>query len=322
MKKIFVITTVAFLFLACDKKSKVEKAVEEIPVTMKVVRFEQDFFNAKPQDLPKLKAQYPEFFPVGTPDAVWTEKQQNKDWRDLYTEVEKQYKDFSGEQTDIEDLFKHIKYYFPKVNTPQIYTVIGDMDYKNKVIYAPGKLIVCLEMCLGKDSKFYVDIPEYIKQNFDRKQILPDIVTGFSYQVNPAPKSKEFVAQMVYFGKELYMKDLLLPNYSDAEKIGYTEDQIKFCQGNEYYIWSYFIEKQLLYDTNPKLLSQFITMAPFSKFYLELDNETPGRIGQWVGWQIVRSYMENNQNVSLEQLLKTDPKTIFEQSKYKPKKNE
>jgi hypothetical protein len=33
---------------------------------------------------------------------------------------------------------------------------------------------------------------------------------------------------------------------------------------------------------------------------LEIDNETPSQVGGWMGWQIVRSYMNE---VSLQQLL-------------------
>jgi uncharacterized protein YjaZ len=84
-------------------------------------------------------------------------------------------------------------------------------------------------------------------------------------------------------------------------------------------MWRYFIEKELLYSDDQKLIPRFINMAPFSKFYLEIDNDTPGRVGAWIGWQIVRSYMENNK-VSLQQLLNSNAKEIFEKSKYKPKK--
>jgi uncharacterized protein YjaZ len=112
-----------------------------------------------------------------------------------------------------------------------------------------------------------------------------------------------------------------LPDYTDAERIGYTEDHIKWCQENESYMWEYFVSNKMLYSSDPKLPNRFINLAPFSKFYLEIDNETPGRVGQWVGWQIVRSYMQNNE-VSVIQLLKTDPIELFEKSKYKPKSNE
>ena len=75
----------------------------------------------------------------------------------------------------------------------------------------------------------------------------------------------------------------------------------------------------MLFSDEQKLASRFIDAAPFSKFYLEIDNDSPGQIGRWIGWQIVRSFMENNDG-TLEQMLKMDAKEIFEKSKYKPKK--
>ena len=204
---------------------------------------------------------------------------------------------------------------------PQIYTAIGEMDYLNKAIYANDKLVIALELYLGKDHKFYSEFPAYLRQNFEERQMLPDIVSSLSYRILPSPKNKDLLSLMINSGKELYLKDILLPNYSDAERIGYTDKQVKWCQENESYMWEYFISNKLLYSTESKLPNRFINLAPFSKFYLEIDNETPGRVGQWVGWQIVRSYMQNNE-VSVVQLLKADPSDIFEKSKYKPKNNE
>jgi gliding motility-associated lipoprotein GldB len=306
--------------VSCDKKSKVEKAVEAIPVALKVDRFDQAFFEAKPSELANLKAEYPFFFPEGTPDAVWIDKMQNKDWRALYAEVQKKFPDFNKQTTEIEDLFKHFKYYFPETVMPKIYTVIAEMDYHNKAIYADDKLIIALELYLGKSHQFYT-FPEYLKQNFEERQMMPDIVSSFAVRKIPPPTEKTLLANMIYYGKELYMKDIMLPDYTDAEKMGYTPEQITWSQENESYIWRYFIEEDLLFSTDAKLENRFVNMAPFSKFYLEIDNESPGRIGQWIGWQIVRSFMENNE-VSLQEMLKMDAKQIFERSKYKPKKNE
>lgn len=309
---------VLIVFIGCDKKTKVEKAVEEIPLELKVYRFEQAFFEAKPNELPNLKAEYPFFFPEGVPDSVWIEKMQNPQWRALYQEVEKRYANFGKQTSEIEDLFKHIKYYFPKATMPKVYTVIAEMDYNSKAIYANDKLIISLELYLGAQHKFY-EFPKYLEQNFEERQMMPDIVTSFSLGIIPPPSAMTLLDEMVYYGKQLYLKDVLLPNYNDADKIGYLPDQIVWCQENESYIWRYFIEKELLYSTDSKLPNRFTNLAPFSKFYLEIDNDSPGRVGQWIGWQIVRSFMENNE-VSVPDMLKMDSKQLFEKSKYKPKK--
>jgi len=162
--------------------------------------------------------------------------------------------------------------------------------------------------------------PEYMRIEFDEAQILPDIVSSFSYGKIAPPKDRTLLSLMIYKGKELYMKDLLIPDVADNVKIAYTEDKYKWCEENESQMWSHFIENKLLYDTNPKNEQRFMNEAPFSKFYLEIDNESPGRVGAWLGWQIVRSFMENHPDVKLQELLAMSAKELFEESKYKPKK--
>lgn len=320
MKNIFCLGLFLSFFgiLSCSQKSKIEKTIDAIPMPIKVVRFDKAFFETKPEELAKLKMQFPFFFPAGNEDKFWIDKMQHSQWRELYAEVEKKYTDFNSETTKIASLFKHMKYYFPETKVPKIYTVIAEMDYQNKVIYTNNILIISLELYLGKDHRFY-EFPEYIKQNFEQNQILPDIASVFAANKIPFPRDHSLLSLMVYVGKELYLKDLLLPESLDAEKIGYKPEQITWCQENEGYMWRFFIEKKLLYDTDQKLVPRFINPAPFSKFYLEIDNESPGRVGAWLGWQIVRAYMENNE-VSMPNMLKMDAKELFEKSKYKPKK--
>ena len=313
----FIVVTCLF-FLSCDKKNKTENAVTAIPLELKVERFDKIFFETPPKDLEKVKTAFPFFFPAGNDDSVWLDKMQDPIWREVHTEVQKKYADFEPVKADLELLFKHIKYYFPETQTPKVITIISEMDYTNKAIYADSLVIISLELYLGKNHKFY-QFPNYIKQNFEQKQIMPDIVSSFSSRKIPSVMDKDLLSQMIYRGKQLYLKDVLLPDYSDAEKMGYTPEQIKWCEENESYMWRYFIEGELLYSADQKLVTRFINPAPFSKFYLEIDNESPGQVGAWIGWQMVRSYMENNK-VPVADLLKTDAKEIFSKSKYKPKK--
>lgn len=307
-----------FIFNSCDKKTKIESEVASIPLAIKVERFDKAFYETPPEDIASLKSNYPYFFPAGTPDSVWTNKMKNPLYRELYTEVQKKFPNLEMVNSDLEMLFKHLKFYFPKTKTPKVVTLISEMDYLNKVIYTDSLVLISLDLYLGKDHKFY-DFPDYLRQNFEPIQILPDLVSSFASKKIAPPSQNDLLSQMIYYGKELYIKDLLLPTLSDAEKIGYTPAQITWCIENEGYIWRYFIEEKLIYSTDSKLANRFINLAPFSKFYLEIDNESPGRVGTWIGWQIVRSYMENNE-VNLSDLMQIDAKEIFNKSKYKPKK--
>jgi hypothetical protein len=152
-----------------------------------------------------------------------------------------------------------------------------------------------------------------------REKIPVDVALAYAKQYVKPPTEPTLLAHMIYQGKLLFVLDKVLPLTDDALKIGYTAQQLQWSQENEQFIWRYFVEKEALFNTNSKLLTQFIKPAPFSKFYLEIDNESPGRIGAFIGWRMVRSYMQNN-DVPLIALLQKPAQEIYKNSKYKPVK--
>ena len=318
MKKVFIVLLFIGL-VSCKKESKIEREIEKIPVVFKVERFDKIFYESQPSDLKQIQSQYPFFFPEGNEDTVWTNKLTNPLLRELYNEVQFRYGNLTSLEEDLTSFFGHVQYYFPKYKTPRVITLISEVDLDAKAIYADSIALIALDCYLGNEHRFYADFPKFKRINFDENQILPDLVTSFSYGKIAPPMDKNLLSIMIYHGKELYLKDKLIPNFTDAAKIAYTEEQVAWCKENEEQMWRYFIENNLLYEANVKNEHRFINDAPFSKFYLEIDNESPGRVGQWLGWQIVRSYMENN-DTSLTDMLAMDAKTLFERSKYKPKK--
>jgi gliding motility-associated lipoprotein GldB len=307
------------VFNGCNQKSEAEKEVEAIPLKIKVERFDKIFFEAGPEELEQVINKYPYFFPDQDP-AIYRKKLQDPLWRELYSEVQKQYPDFSQQTSELEDLFKRAVYQWPQTRAPRVITLINEMDYDTKSIYADSLVLISLELYLGKDHRFY-EFPAYLKQNFEPRQIAPDVAQSFAERKVPSPSDKSLLSLMLYHGKILYIKDVLLPDFSDAEKIGFLPEQIEWSRENEAYMWQYFIQGELLYSTDSKLPNRFINPAPFSKFYLEIDNDTPGSTGRWIGWQIVRAFMKNN-DIKMHDMLAMDARELFEKSKYKPAKND
>ncbi len=306
-------------FFSCNNESKVEKEIEKIPIDFELIRFDIEFAQATPADLPKLKTEFPEFFPEQYNDSIWVEKLTDTLQHQLENEVAKTFPKDEALSHVLVPLFQHIKYYFPKFQTPIVVTTTSDVDYRNKVILAEKMLVIGLDNYLGAEHHFYEGIDKYISKEMKPSQIGPDVAEAYARVYIKPPNKASFLGQIVYYGKELYLKDIWLPNSSDAEKIGYTEEEFQWAEENEEYMWRYFVEKELLYNTDPKLGARFVSPAPFSKFYLEIDNESPGMLGRYLGWKIVRSYMKNNE-AGVQQLMVTDADEIFTNSKYKPKK--
>ena len=316
-RSIYTIVLLSILFFACNEESKLEKEIAQIPVDITIERFDQYFSKVTPETLPDLKNDYPFLFPKQYPNQVWLDKLNDTIQIEVNEEVAKAFPNFSQQKNELYSFYQHLKYYFPGIKVPRIITVTSDVDYHNKVVLSSDKLLISLDTYLGKEHHFYDGIQVFLKDNFRIAQLTPDVVSIYAKQLIGRPKQRTFLANMIYYGKELYLKDVLIPSIPDEEKIGYTKEKYEWAIANEEEVWRYFIEKELLYSTDTSLLGRFLHPGPFSKFYLELDNESPDRLGQFIGWHIVNSYMKNN-DVSLQQLLMADAETIFKKSKYKP----
>ncbi|MCK8522244.1 gliding motility lipoprotein GldB [Aquimarina sp. D1M17] len=310
-----------FCFLcSCSTESKIEKEIAKVPVTVKVERFDRLFAELNAENLQQLKKGYPFLFAEKYTDSVWVAKSKDTIQQELNEEVTKSFYDLSSEEEQLHSFFQHVKYYFPEIKEPRVVAITSDVDYRNKVVLSKGLLIISLDTYLGKDHHFYEGIQKYLRQNFERHQIIPDIAGAYAKNMVGPIRERTFLGNLIGFGKEMYVKGLLIPSISEAQRFGYTEEQYNWVKDNEAEIWRYFIDKQLLYSTDSNLMPRFLYPAPFSKFYLEeIDKEAPDRVGQYIGWKIVSAYMKNN-SVSLRQLLLEDSEKIFNTSKYKPAK--
>ena len=306
-------------FYTCKKDNGIDKDIAKIDIDFTVESFDRIFAESSPKDLPKLKKGFPFLFSSKFSDSIWINKMQDTLQLQLSNETNRVFSDFKSARSEIKKLFQHLKYYFPEFKTPRVITVTSNVDYRNKVIVTDSIVLIALDTYLGEDHEFYSGIPQYLVQNFNKNQITPDLASEYAKKYSYQQQKRTFLDEMIYFGKILYFKDMVLPLKTDSEKIGYTQGQLDWAKANESEIWRFFIENELLYSTDSSFSGRFMNPAPFSKFYLELDSESPGRIGQYIGLQIVKAYMKNN-NVPLSKMLISNPIEIYNNSKFKPRK--
>ncbi len=319
MRFFFIGLMVLCLFFSCSDKNEIKIDASEIKVDFSINRYDVDFYNANVKTLPNIKKKYPYLFPNEFTDSIALAKINNKDEQELFAETQKIYDDLLPLKNQLNSLFKHIKYYNSRFKEPDVVTLLSNIDYESRVIYADSLLLISLDVYLGKQHRFYADYPKYIKQNNTKEHLVVDVANAIIYQqVHPSNK-RRFIDKMIFEGKKMYLLDLYLPTISDQEKIGYSSDKFNWANANEQQIWMYFIDRKILFSTDLNLNARFLENGPFSKFYMEQDNLSPGKIGVWLGWQIVRSFMEKN-DVSLQELLKMNEDEIFKKSNYKPKK--
>lgn len=309
----FLFLMVMFFQLGCTSKK------ENPPVVpFELIRFEQLFYNGSETSLKKLQKTYPYFFPSETPFEVWVQKQNDSLQKALFVATKAVRTDVLSQ--DLQKLLGRFRNSFTNPMIPKkIITLISDVDYENKVINADSLLLISMDVFLGEEHPLYEGIPLYIRQNMNPKQIMPEVAEALSVKEIPVVRERSFLAHMIYHGKIHWLKQQLLPEMATEDIIGFSSQQLSWSEANEKKIWNYFIANELLFNTHSDLLSRFIRPAPFSKFYLDIDYESPGRIGQWLGMQIVMSYAKNT-NKTVEEIINTPYMDLYRASKYKPRR--
>ena len=308
---------IIFLILLNSCKGNDNKISNSYPLTIE--RFDKFFYESTPNDLFDLKKNYPFLFPEQYDNKVWISRLNDSVQKQIYSEVNRVFSNLDNEKSEIQSFYNNFTSYFPKYELPRLITLISDVKYENRVILADSLLLIGLDNYLGSEHPFYSSMPKYISDNLIRRMIISDIAEEYAYYVIPRVNFYTFLDKIIFYGKVLYFKDIMLPKLEDRHKIGYSNLSMDWARQNEHYVWTYFVEKQLLFSSENKLITRFINNAPFSKFYLSIDNESPGMIGRFVGWEIVKSYMKNNNTTFIEMIL-MNPMDIYNKSKYKPQK--
>ena len=188
-----------------------------------------------------------------------------------------------------------------------------------------GYIGIGLDMFLGKDSPFYPalvqSIPQYISRRFTPENIAPRVVETYIRE-ELYPESDAIVSlldKMVYNGKVLYLMQKSLPTIPDSLLIGYTDAQSAWCKNYEADIWAYFIDEKLIFESDYLKIQKFLTDAPFTPGLGE-NNQSAPKLGVWVGWQIVKNYMDKHPDLEPKDLLALqDGQKILKDSGYKPK---
>ncbi len=324
MKRFFSTYTLLLLNLifvtSISCKKDAPKPVENLPpVKLRISRFEKEFHTLRPGDFPALKKKYPYFFPPSKSDEEWVQYPKDSLWNALYEQTDSVFKDFSGIEKSLTRVFQHVKYHYPKFRVPHVITMISLLDTDYQVIYKDSLMILSLDTFLGKDNVFYSNLPSYLRLQYEPSQIPVAAARAIAVETAPRIPYRRFIDRMIAAGKIQYATHTFIPWISEEELFRYSPEKMQWAKQNEKHIWSYFIDNEMLFDTDKELATRFIDKAPFSKFYKAFDAESPGRIGEWIGYHIIQSYMEHNK-ADLPRLMATPPDVIYKKSHYKPNK--
>jgi len=327
------------VFLQACTQSKRVPDVSGVQVSVKIERFDTAFFSLDSNNILVGLVQLNHAYPYFTSDfvtnilgagplsdsnrtALEASRQFLSSYQKVKDSIELKFSNMEWLEKDLKKSFQYVKYYFPQYALPpKVVAFIGPFD-------APGAaltrytLAIGLQLYAGKDFPFYTGVqgqemyPLYISRRFEPGYITPNCMKAIAEDLFPDNSSnKPLIEQMIEKGKYWYLLDQFLPETADSLKTGFTQKQLDWCRANEGMIWNYFLQNDI-FTIDPELIKIFIGDAPNTQGMPDI---SPGNIGQWVGWQIVRKYAQDNPALTPDQIMKAGARSILDQAKYKPK---
>ena len=324
------------LFISSCSNDKNKPDVSHIKVDVEIERFEQEFFkidtNNIQVDLGGLQKKFPSFFPVfiqsilqvNPADAAFTSHLKNiiAAYRPINDSIQKKYNNLNWLEDDLERGFKYVKYYYPVYKLPKVITYIGTLDAPGAVL-TPDHLAIGLHQFGGKNFSVYQHpevqqmYPYYISRRFDKEYITANAMKAIADDIYADQSTgRPLIEQMVEKGKQWYLVNHFLPDAPDSITTGYTKRSLNWIEENEGNVWGFLTKNENIYSIEPHVIQTYIGETPFTQGMPEV---SPGNIGQWIGWRIVKKFAAQNEKLTLQQVLATPAKKIFEESKYRPK---
>lgn len=243
----------------------------------------------------------------------------NRHIQTLLAETKAVFGDLSALEAQFEEAFTNIRYYYPDFVPPKVKTLVSGLD--TDMVVSDSLIIVSLDYYLGPGAKYKPKVYDYILRQYKKENIVPSVmlIYGIGDTVNKTDLSdKTVVADMMAYGKSFYFAKHMLPCVPDSTFIWYTPEEISGARKNQDLIWARLIQDNVFYSTSHVIKQKYLGERPKT---LEVGEDCPGRIAQWVGWQIVNQYMKDHPNTTLPQLMEiANAQQIFKESGYKPRR--
>ncbi|MCB9224441.1 MAG: hypothetical protein R2780_06250 [Crocinitomicaceae bacterium] len=322
----------SFLIVSCSS-DPLDVDVSEIELDIQFDRFEQKMFSVKSEkemyqlnaDLIESGGELYEFYVhemlhAGSvhDDSAGTFLYyfvSDSMMRMTYDDISNEFRNFELDQEQMIDMFKHLKYHLPDAPLPkQIITYNSAFNYG--VVSTNDRIGIGLDMYLGQLNRIVKEIgfPVYMKEKMSHDYLLVDVAHSWLItNVMGESKGETFLSQMIYYGKLRYMIDAMLPDMEDHYKIRYTQEEYDWSMASEDDVWLFIMDMNWVYSTDMKVLLRFFEEAPTT---VGIEG-SPGRLGQFMGWMMVKQYMEKNEDVTVAELLAETNESKFLKN-YKP----
>lgn len=235
--------------------------------------------------------------------------------------VEETFHNLEIVSNKVKDVYQHLRYYYPEVTLPPTFTYVSGIDFDNgPVMISPEAVMISLDFYLSNKDFVYdkVGMPRYVSRRCQPASLSKDLAESLYYTYcHDNIKNKNVMMEMIARGKKHFFIEAMEPSMNDSVLLGYSSRQMEWAQDNEGEVWATIVGNNMLYANSFEQYRVLFNDGPFTAAFSE---NAPARLGDFIGLQIIRSFMSNNDE-SLRQLMEmTDYQDILQRSRYKPRK--
>jgi hypothetical protein len=216
-------------------------------------------------------------------------------------------------KTSILKGLKHLKYHFPKGRIPENIIFMNSL-FNSNAFSTDKEIGIGLERYLGYENEMIQKLPsepfyDWIKKAMDETYLERDAICSWIL-THYVPETDGVLAEhIIYWGKVLYLTEAAFPDFDKNIILRYNKEQYKWANENEESFWKYLIDEKLLFKINGLEKANLLNEGPFT---IGLPEESPDRLGQFLGWKMVRNYMSKN-DVTLKELIELPYNTILQE---------
>jgi hypothetical protein len=219
--------------------------------------------------------------------------------------ISEKFNDLGPHRNTIRQGFQHLRYHLPECKVPE-QVVFMNSFFASNAFSTEKQIGIGLERYLGGETDVIQELPpdqfyQWMKERLDDKFLARDAVCSWIMTHIVDDVNGNLAEHLIRWGKIIYLTEAAYPNEDPAIIMRYSQDGLKWAIDHEYDVWTYLVQEKLLFKLDEKVRINMINDGPFT---VGLPEKGPDRLGQFIGWRMVRKYMEIKK-ISVEELINT-----------------
>lgn len=306
--------------LASCGRNPLDVDIHDTQIELSFINLDSLIFNVPPKQLPTMRTnmldEIPELFQyqigyclrIGQVEdtAFVTSIQQYRSdttIQKLEQEIALKFKDLNNFKSEMVLALRRLKKLIPNKPTPT-HIVFQNSLFSSGAFCTNKEIGIGLEQFLGKDNPIIKKLPskpffDWIKEGYNPDFMSRDAVLSWILTHVIEEEKGTIAAKMIYYGKAIYLTEACLPTIEKHHIIRYSQADYEWAIENEFSFWKYLIDEQILFKKDDLIEKNLMEHGPFT---IGLPEKSPDRLGRYLGWQIVKHYMENSET-SFEELM-------------------